>query len=265
MMVEQQTSNPITQTYEQPLNERVRLLLRLESVFGQAIAHQKAEDQYQTQMCLDALFSLLNLTNRYELRAEVLKELERIRSIFKLAEKADAVSSNRLAKVQEELSDCAKTLHGLDSKHIDRIRNIEFLNIIKQRNIHDTGSYVFEVPVLQYWLLQDSMVRQQQVERWINDFLPFKKAIDFLLRLIRESAVPSDECAENGIFLKTIDSKKGYHQLLRVDVSHSYNVFPKISGGKHRFAIRFMEQNRNDLKTVQTSENVRFRLQTCMI
>lgn len=255
----------ITQTYEQPLNERVRLMLRLESVFAQAILHKKAEDQYQTQMCLDALFSLLNLTNRYELRAETLKELERIRSILKLAESADSVSADRLGKVQEELSSCAKTLHGLDSKHIDRIRNIEFLNIIKQRNIHDTGSYIFEVPVLQYWLLQDPLIRQQQIERWLKDFLPFKQAIDFLLKLIRESAVPSDEVAENGIFLKTIDSKQGHHQLLRVDISNSYNVFPRISGGKHRFAIRFMEQNRSDLKTTQTSDNVRFRLQTCLI
>ncbi len=256
---------PITQTYEQPLNERVRLLLRLESVFGQAIAHKKAEDQYQTQMCLDALFSLLNLTNRYELRAEVLKELERIRSLLKMAERSDTVNKDKVGETMHELSQCADILHGLDSKHIDRMRNIEFINVIKHRNIHETGSYIFEVPVLQYWLLQDNYIRQQQIERWLEDFLPFKKAIAFLLKLIRESAVPSEEQAEKGMFLKTIDSKKGYHQMLRVNVNRSYNVFPRISGGRHRFAIRFMELNRNDLKAAQTQDDVRFQLQTCLI
>ncbi len=50
MPEQQQIPTLITQTYEQPLNERVRLLLRLESVFNQAIEHKNAKDKNQTQM-----------------------------------------------------------------------------------------------------------------------------------------------------------------------------------------------------------------------
>ncbi|MPV85487.1 cell division protein ZapD [Ostreibacterium oceani] len=255
----------ISQVYEQPLNERVRLLLRLEIIFLQAIRHKQARNQYETQMCLDALFALLNLTNRYELRSEILKELERIRSMLVQLLREENANAEKIDGTLIELQTCADILHGLDSKHIDRIRNIEFLNIIKQRNIHDTGSYLFEIPELQYWLLQAESHREKQIQKWLDDFMPFKRAIDFLLSLIRDSASPEVMIAENGIYLKTIDSRLHMHQLLRVRVDENYNVYPRISGGKHRFAIRFMEQIQADTRPKQTEKNVRFSLQTCVL
>lgn len=256
----------ITAVYEQPLNERVRLLLRLEAVFAQALKFKTVEGEYHTQMCLDALFSLLTLTNRYELRSELLKELSRIKTLMQSAlQDDDAVSQDKAQTVLGEIDECSHALHDINSKQIDRMRNVEFLNIIKQRNIHETGSYIFEVPDLQFWLLQSAHERSKQVDIWLSDFHNYHQAVTFLLRLIRESAVPSEEVAQAGIYLKSIDTRKGNHQMLRVEVLSNHNVFPRISGGQHRFAIRFMSQVRPDEKPKQTIEDVRFKLQTCLI
>lgn len=264
-----QESKPVMQVkpvYEQPLNERVRLLLRLETVFSQAIAHKGVQDQYETQMCLDALFALLNLTNRYELRSELLKELERIRSLLIQYQRSGEASDYRIQETLVELNQCAKVLHGLDSKHIDRIRNIEFLNTIKLRNIHDTGSYVFEIPELQYWLLQSASHRETQVDKWLNDFLPFKSSIEFLLHLIRDSASPETVLAEGGIFIKTVGGKHNAghpQQLLRIELEKQQTVYPSISGNEYRFAVRFMEKNQADERPRQTKEDVSFKLSVC--
>lgn len=257
---------PVRPIYEQPLNERVRLLLRLETVFSQAILHKGVKDQYETQMCLDALFALLNLTNRYELRSELLKELERIRSMLAQYKEADGASDERVQGTLSELSQCTQVLHGLDSKHIDRIRNIDFLNTIKLRNIHDTGSYVFEIPELQFWLLQSASHRESQVDRWLNDFLPFKSSIEFILHLIRDSASPSDVVAEGGIFIKTVGSQfdtASAQQLLRIELDEGQNVYPSISGNEYRFAVRFMEKKQADERPRQTKHNVPFKLSIC--
>ncbi len=175
-MTEKNPIIPFTDSvYEHPFGERLKLLMRLEIIFKQAIEHQKARDQYETQLCLNALFALLNITKRYELRLVMLKELERINSMLLQFKKSDNVSENAINQTLDELNHCKQVLHGLDSKHIDRLRNIEFLNTIKLRNIHETGNYLFETPELRHWLLQSPEHRTTQIQQWLSDFLPFKE------------------------------------------------------------------------------------------
>lgn len=258
-------SHSVSRIYEHPFGERVKLLLRLEIIFSQAIVHRKASNQYETQMCLDALFALLNLTNRYELRAELLKELERIRNMLIQLRRMEEVNDGRIETTLEELSRCTGILHGLDSKHIDRIRNIEFLNKVKLRNIHETGSYLFEIPELQYWLLQSIEQRERQISLWLEDFMPFKTSIDFLLRLIRESSELIPVIADNGVYIKTLDSRSISHQLLRIVVDEKHNVYPSISGNEYRFVIRFMQQKQADDRASQSDKKIDFKLACCGI
>lgn len=258
-------THTITRIYEHPFNERTRLLLRLESIFAQAIAHKTAADQYQTQFCLDALFALLNITNRYELRSELLRELERIKNLLLQLQRTDDASSDKITQTLNELNSCAGILHSLDSKHIDRLRHIEFLNTVKNRNVHDTGSYLFELPALQHWLLQTAGVRARQIQTWLDDFMPLKTSIDFLLRLMRESAAPQDVIAESGVYIKTVDGRSGNHQLLRITLPENSEVYPRVSGDQYRFAIRFMAQTQADKKATQSPDNVYFSMTFCGI
>lgn len=261
----EKTVQSTTRIYEHPFGERIKLLLKLEIIFSQAIFHQKAANQYETQMCLDALFSLLNLTKRYELRSELLKELERIKNMLLQLKRVDDVSDHKIDDTLKSLSHCSRVLHGLDSKHIDNIRNIEFLNKVKLRNIHETGSYLFEIPELQYWLLQPTEQRERQITQWLEGFMPFKTAIDFLLKLIRDSAEPESVVAENGVYIKTLDSRAVNHQLLRIIIDERHNVYPSVSGNEYRFVVRFMQQKHADERALQSKDNIQFQLSSCGI
>ncbi len=254
---------PPSHIYEHPFNERMRLLLRLEIIFAQAIDHQAVADQYQAQFCLDALFALLNLTNRYELRAELLRELERIKNLLLQLQSTDEASDDKIQKTLASLNQCVKQLHALDSKHIDRLRHIEFLNTVKNRNVHDTGSYLFELPALQHWLLLPAEVRQRQIKTWLADFMPLKTTIDLLLRLTRDSAEPQTVIADNGVYIKTVDRRSGSHQLLRIGLPENTLVYPRVSGDQHRFAVRFMRQTQAEEKSIQATENIKFNLLLC--
>ncbi len=194
-------------------------------------------------MCLDALFALLSITNRYELRLVMLKELERIQGILLQLKDLDEVSQNKVTQTLEQLNHCKKVLHSLDSKHIDRLRNIEFLNTIKLRNIHETGSYLFEIPELQYWLLQSQEQRAKQIQQWLDDFTPFKETTDFLLHLIRDAA-ETEEC---------------------VKINGNNNVYPSISGDGYRFVIRFMQHEQVDKRAKQATDDIEFSLEACGI
>jgi len=256
---------PILPLYEHPFNERVRLLLRLEIIFAQAARHASMADQYETQQSLDSLFALLNISNRYELKSELLRELERIKTLLTQLKKNADVNNQAIGQTIEQLQNCADGLHRMDSKNIDYIRNIEFLNTIKNRNVHDTGTFLFELPELQYWLLQPQEHRQQQIATWFDDFMPIEQTVYFILNLIRQSAVPQHLTAHRGVHIKTIDGRSNNYQLLSIDIGSDNDVYPRVSGDKFRFAIRFMEKNQASATPVQTQCDIGFRLGMCGI
>src|SRR5512133_2474408 len=63
--------------YEQPLNERMRNFLRLDFVYQQAVLHHTRPDPWSTRAAVSSLLEILAITQRGDIRSEVLKELER--------------------------------------------------------------------------------------------------------------------------------------------------------------------------------------------
>ena len=63
--------------YEQPLNERMRNFLRLDFLYQQAVIHHTRPDPWSTRAAVSALLEILAITQRGDIRSEVLKELER--------------------------------------------------------------------------------------------------------------------------------------------------------------------------------------------
>ena len=52
-------------------------------------------------------------------------------------------------------------------------------------------------------------------------------------------------------------------QLIRLFLDNSLDVFPEISGGKHRFAVRFFRQPDTAGRPAQARELISFELQCC--
>ncbi len=255
----------VTSTYEHPLNERVRLFLRLELIYAQASEYKKVSDVYEAQMCFNTLFALMNISKRYELRSEILKELIRMKNMFVSAQKHDSVDKSKIRELLVEIDSCINGLHNLNSSRILSVQDDEFLNTIKLRNIHDTGTYFFEIPELQFWLLQSEDNKQHQINNWLEPFSSFYNSIKFILKMIRTSAEAKEQCAKSGMFLKTTGKDLATHQLLRVKVDSFLNVYPQISGGKYRFSIRFIERPRLGKNILQVTKDVNFELQTCIL
>lgn len=88
-------------------------------------------------------------------------------------------------------------------------------------------------------------------------------AIDLILGFIRQSNVPSQETAQAGFFQLALD-KSHPVQLLRVSIAANLPCFAEISGGKHRFSIRFMKPSSDENRPCQLTENVSFLLTRCM-
>ncbi len=143
------------------------------------------------------------------------------------------------------------------------LRGNEFLNSILQRSSIAGGGFDFDLPQYHHWLRMSHQDRVQQLEDWRNEITPVRNAVELLLSLIRTSAVPNQEQAPNGFYQKSLPGNVTA-QLLRVGVPTATGLYPEISGGKHRFSIRFMDCS--DLQhPMQTDRDVPFSLATCLI
>lgn len=253
-----------TVCYEQPLNERVRALLRLEFLFRQMNHALAGRSTWDSRTALQGLFDILDLTGRNEFKGELLKELERHTATLNRLRQTRGVDSATLSAVLTEIGQVIGQIHHLDSLTLDAVRQIDFLSAIHKRIHMPGGTCRFDLPAFYHWLQQDSDIRAQHLRAWLAPFTPLREAVSLILRIIRESAVPRPEVATQGFFQRGLDASAP-NQLIRVLLAPGGILFPEISGGRHRFTIHFLEQPDPNRRATPSSANVTFELACCVI
>lgn len=238
--------------------------MRLECLFQQVIQNAPGQSEWNSRMALQGLFEIFNLTSRAELKSELIKELERHAATLTRLRPMPGVDVERLDAILVEIGDTGNQLRDPNGLSLETIRQHGFLSTVRQRSSLPGGSCTFDLPALHHWLQQDSLSRTEDLESWLLPFEPMCGAVNLILQLIRSSALPEDEVAEQGFFQKALDNGSP-NQMVRVMLPMGSEVFPEISGGRHRFAIRFMEQPDLTMRAKPCSEDIPFQLVCCVI
>lgn len=252
-----------TITFEHPINERTRLLLRLSHLFEQLQFFLPLEGAWQSRAAMSALLDISALLSRTDIKSEIIKELER--HIGKLARirQTPGVDMERLGNILDELEEKLVQLHRTEGQLGQDIRENEFLKSIMQRSSIPGGNCAFDLPQYHYWLRQTADERIQQLQQWSSKLAGLQQAVTLIVNLVRNSTTPSDEIANQGFFQKTLDAQMPV-QLIRVTLPQDAGLFAEISGGKHRFTVRFLQFTSDNQRPAQTYEDIPFRLTTCV-
>jgi len=186
--------------YEQPLNERVRTLLRLDFLFKQAGHALEDPSSWGSRATIDALIDILNVFVRSDLKTELIKELERLATILSPLENRPGVDQQALGGILcdlERLIDLMQTQQGQIG---NGLKDHEFLNSIRQRSAIPGGTCQFDLPAYHHWLSQSPEHRARDLQTWLSSFAPLRDASALILHLIRESASKCQKKAEQGFF-----------------------------------------------------------------
>ncbi|MEA2078681.1 MAG: cell division protein ZapD [Pseudomonadota bacterium] len=258
--------HPVTTTiiYEQPLNERIRNFLRLEFLFAQSDQHLRDNSQWGSRCTLASLLDILSIFGRTDLKTEVLKELERHSSTLNKLKQNPGVDSGRLEQILSDLKKLGAQLHKIGGPIGADLKDNEFLSSIQQRTAIPGGTCDFDLPAYHYWLQQPTEKRNRDLADWLGRFTNIGQAIQLILQLVRDSTILKPVTAESGFFQKTLDSNHPC-QLVRVEVDKNIPCYAEISGGRHRFTVRFLELSREEGRLKQTSDNIDFKLGSCVI
>lgn len=249
--------------YEQPLNERMRVLLRLEFLFDRLLHAAAGWSVWEARAALEALIELLGLLGRAEVRAELLKEADRL--CLQLERQRDSSDDpHALDAALTALASRADAARRLDTLRLDEIRRNEFLNALRQRSSIPGGACSFDLPALHHWLNRDPEIRADQLDGWLTPLLPGRDAAAAVLRTIRATAEADPQVAQSGFYQQALDPALPA-QLVRVGITVESGVFPEISGGRHRFTIRFLCQPNPVRRPFQTDEDTGFLLACCVI
>ena len=250
--------------YEQPLNERVRTFLRLEYLFKQAAHHVKRSTEWDSRATLNCILEILSIFGNTNLKSEVLKELERHAGNLKRLEENPGIDYQQLAELLDSISDRVEGLHQINGQIASELKSSEFLTSIRQRSAIPGGTCDFDLPAFHYWLQQPAKKRTDDLYRWLGNFDAIGQAIQMIIRLIRESSNLKPAIAERGIYQETLDPNLPF-QLVRIALPASAPYFAELSGGRHRFTVRFLDFSTIEDRAMQTSQDVEFELACCAI
>ena len=156
-------------------------------------------------------------------------------------------------------------LRNRNYKPGERLEQDQVVISFRQRMNIVGGTCPFDLPRFHYWLNQPPHKRKKDIETWSEDIQPVSQAVKTVLEMIRNSAHPVQEKAKAGFYQHSIGSKSSC-QLARVLLDSASPYYPEISGGKHRFTVRFMEApDTNNSRSVQTGNDVDFELHCCIL
>jgi len=250
-------------TYEHPLNERVRTLLRLEFLFRQIKHFMSGTTVWDSRAVLGNVMDILTVFSRGDLKTELIKELERHAvNLGRLTEKS-GIDHTQLKNILHWLNKLRGILHDMEGQLGQELRDNEFLSAIRQRSSIPGGTCDFDLPVYHQWLHRPHEQRHADLERWLGSLDTVRQSVELILKLIRNSAEPGTAVAENGVYQHALDPAIPF-QLVRIALPAEIPYYAEVSGGKHRFAIRFLQPVPNE-RPKQAAEDVSFRLTCCAL
>jgi cell division protein ZapD len=250
--------------YEQPLSERIRTFLRLEHLFTVIEANVAATADLASRAAIAAMIDVTDLLGRSDIKAELMKELDRQATVLAALKRNPKVDLGRLDDALVRLDAIMAKLRAPDYQPGTSLRRDELVGTIRQRISIPGGTCNFDLPGYHYWLALPASTRIEQLQRWCADLKALGEAVDLALMIIRGSATPTQEVATAGFFQQALDPNL-HCQLVRVGLSRMASCFPEISAGKHRFTVRFLEQVNTQQRPTQSAANVEFLLERCIL
>jgi len=249
-------------SYEFPLNEKMRTLLRLEDLFARMTHFMGQPLSIDHHAALTTLFEILEVASRADLKSELLQELERQKRILVSLHNNPEISEQALDAILTEIEQASNALLAMTGKIGQHLRENEWLMGIKQRTCMPGGTCEFDLPSYHYWQKQDATVRRSNLQGWLAPLVPIQAGMNIVLRLLRDSGKVFEFTAHQGTFQQMQGGRIAH--MLSVSVDRDFVCIPEVSANKYAINIRFIDA-KYDAKSTLFEQDVPFELTFCRL
>lgn len=247
-------------TYEYPLSERIRTLLRLEDLFDKVAHFVAAEEAEDHHVAIVTIFEILEVAGRADLKFDLVQELERQRQILLSFRNNPEISEEALSGALYEIEQASAAMLAMQGKIGHYLRENEWLMSIKNRVGIPGGACEFDLPSYHYWLNHDTAQRQHDLAAWAGPMLPIRQGIAIVLRLLRASGRPEAKLAPHGAYQLMLAGRTA--QMIRLRIHRADPFVPEIGANKYALNIRFLTPD-TDMRPKQAEADIPFELTFC--
>ena len=248
--------------FEQPLNEKIRLFMRLTFLMKRFNFHLNDPSTENCQEAIMILLELYNLSSRLDVKNAALHVLDwqaqavRHTSTYGGLEGSD---SARISRVLEKLEEKSKQLYSFRGQLGQHLKTHHFLNMLKQRASIAGGVNAMDLPLFNFWLNTPVEDRIKDLRGWVRPYDIAFEAIQLLMSLIYEDCEEKEVVAEGGFYQISLGSEKDY-QIISIELPDDSTQYPEISAGKQRFSVRFVDAQILAERGKQVFEDIDFKL-----
>ena len=250
--------------YEYPFNESIRTMLRLEHLFdrlGQLASRDAPVDHH---FALATIFEIMDVASRADLKSDLLKELDRHRTLLQAYRGHPGIAEGVLDAVTQRIDHAFNGLNALQGKAGQVLASNEWLMSIRSRINIPGGTCEFDLPAYYAWQQHAPQKRRDDLQGWMATLTPMAEALQVLLGLLRDSGTPQRMVATGGQYqqsLQNLPPGKVY-QLLRVRIDPSTGLVPEITGHRLMVSVRFMRPDAEG-RLRSAAEDTTFELSLC--
>ena len=250
-------------SFEFPIVERVRILLRLEELFRRLTHFSNADGADEHHVALQTLFDMAELGARGDLKSELIQDLERQRYALEALRDNPAIAEGALEAVLGEIESAMTRQLEFTGKFGHELRDNEWLMNIKQRTAIAGGACQFDLPSYYFWQKQSAEVRRADLQRWSAPLLATCDAVGVLLKLLRDSGKSNTFTARHGAF-QQMSGGKVVH-LIRITLDASLGLVPEVSANKYAVNVRFIEPTTHSARSRAATADIPFTLAFCKL
>jgi cell division protein ZapD len=246
-------------SYEYPLSERIRTLLRLEDLYERLDYFLAKNEALQNHVALLLIFEILEVVSRADLKSDLLQELERQKHSLEMLRGNPDISTPALDNILRQIDQIAARLY-YSGKSGQELRENEWLMSIKQRTSIPGGTCEFDLPSYHYWLHLPPEQQRRDLDTWTAPFQALREASTIVLRLLRSSGKTNLQVAHQGVYQLSMAGRTA--QMVCVTLAPTYACVPEFSANKYALNIRFtIQEGVQRPKTAET--DVEFELTFC--
>jgi cell division protein ZapD len=248
--------------YEYPFNERVRTYLRLEHLFerlGVLVARDHAIDHH---FAFVTIFEIVEVAARAELKADVLKDLEKHKQHMLAFRGNPGIAQEVLEGVIAQIESAFVSVNAQSGKTGSSLNDNEWMTSVRSRIAIPAGTCEFDLPAYFHWQHHSPARRREDVMRWASSLWPLAQAINLLLKMLRDTGSAQKVMAMGGSFQQTLPQGRSF-QLLRLRIDEQLGVIPEISGNRLIVSVRLLRPSDDDKMPSAASDDVGFELTLC--
>lgn len=246
--------------FEHPLDELMRLSLRIECILKRFTDHIHRDCRISERICIASLVNLAHLLDRPDVKSKYAREFSA--HMIQL-EKIERTHDVDLLGLQETIAHLHDSLQFFSrpGKIGLNLRDNFFLNTIRQHVLSPGGEADFELPAYAFWLHTARSEKYRDLLQWYEEFLPVIQAITLLLKLTRAKTQKKQLTAFDGAYHEHLNGKHTA-KLVQIYLDNQDAAYPVISAGKYRINIRFNE-GKNLTAEEQAMRDINFELVLC--